>query len=469
MNFETIETVSAQLKAGEVTSQALTAALMQSITARNPLICAYSDLLFDTAMHEARAADARHAEGQAKSALDGIPIAVKDLIDTTPARCSAGLAHLANYIPAIDAPVVKTLRDAGAVILGVTETDPGAFSTDTLRVTNPLAADRIVGGSSGGSAAAVAAGMAFAAIGTDTGGSIRIPASCSSIYGFKPTWGTVDTTGVRPLAQSLDHIGPLARSIADLALVQQIIDPGFMGQSNAPQNGPLTLGVPHAYFADAQTEIRNGFAETLDRLVDQGVDLIEVTLPYPDTVLNFHMVNLPQQAATYHLKHFPRDWPNYPPIARGTIETGHSISATQLATAQKQCKAARDQADQALTQVRALILPTMPVDAPKRSEHSITLAQQERSRLAATIRYTCLFNQTGHPVVSMPATRQADGRAQSIQLVGAHAQDRALLAIAKRIETILALDLNYADLQDFRTNAPKETGKATHGDAVDAR
>ena len=227
MIFETLSSISAKLGTGEIDSLGLTKSVLVDIDALNPRIGCYTDLLHDSAMKEAAASDERRSNGQVKGPLDGVPIAIKDLIDTTPARCSAGLEHLKNYRPATDATVVRRLREAGAVILGVTASDPGAFSTATPQVINPLAPERTAGGSSGGSGAAVASSLAFGAIGTDTGGSVRIPAACCSICGFKPTWGRVDATGVRPLAPSLDHIGTLARSVTDLQILQSIIDPSF--------------------------------------------------------------------------------------------------------------------------------------------------------------------------------------------------------------------------------------------------
>lgn len=404
----------------------------------------YSQLIESSALDEARDSDARRKTGQVRSPLDGIPIAVKDLIDTRPAICRAGLHHLDAYVPSEDAAVVAALRRAGAVIIGVTETDPGAFSTDTPRTINPLAPGRTVGGSSGGSAAIVAAGLAFAAIGTDTGGSIRIPAACCSILGFKPSWGRVDTTGVRPLAPSSDHVGPLARSVDDLTIVQSILDPAL--DPHPEHVGPLRLGTSEGYYADAAPDVQASIRAALSLLRARGAIIRDVKLPDPDEALAFHMVTVAKQAADYHSRSFPDDWPAYPDIARATVDAGIKITAAEYASAEAQGRAAAEAVNQALLQVDALILPTMPVDAPLRDMQHITLGRKLLTKLEATIRYTALFNQTGHPVIAMPAILLPDGRALSVQLVGAINEDAALLALARRIETLLSVGVDYAGL-----------------------
>src|SRR5690606_23942898 len=230
----------------------------------------------------------------------GVPLALKDLIDVTPARCCAGLPFLRDYRPESDAEVTRRLREAGAVILGVGQTDPGAFDVRTLACTHPLHPERVVGGSSGGSGAAVAAGFAMATLGSDTGGSIRIPAACCGVAGFKPTYGRVPVDGVRPLAWSLDHVGPLARSVEDIAAVQRVLDSEFSRE--AATLGSPVVGVDEAYFDDAQPEVKDAVREALEAARTLGWKIVNVSLPSPDTVMDFHMVNLPCEAAAYHFE-----------------------------------------------------------------------------------------------------------------------------------------------------------------------
>lgn len=413
---------------------------------QNRRIGAYSQILEETALLEAAASDRRRSSGNCKGPLDGIPIAIKDLIDTYPAVCKAGLEHLAQYRPQEDAAVVRALREAGAVIVGVTETDPGAFSTDTPQVINPLAPDRTVGGSSGGSGAVLAAGLAFAALGTDTGGSVRIPAACCSVYGFKPTWGRVDATGIRPLAPSLDHVGSLARCVTDLGIVQSILDPAIGPRGTDQDSGPLILGIAEEYFADAAYDVRSAMAQVLDQVGQDGWRLRKVFLPSPDEVVAFHMINLPKEAAAYHTEHFPDDWPSYPEIARHTVEMGNAISQGDYEKAEQRRRVASAAVDAALERVDAIILPTMPIDAPLRSAATLEVGGRMITKLEATIRYTSLFNQSGHPVVSMTAAILPGGRAVSIQLIGKKEQDGDLLMLAQRMERLLHVHVDYVSL-----------------------
>ncbi|RWJ32003.1 amidase [Mesorhizobium sp.] len=444
LRYASIDAVARQLGDGSISAVQLCEHVLAAVDEVDGSLRGYSQVLSKTALTEAAASDARRKAGHALGPLDGIPLAVKDLIDTRPAVCRAGLDHLADYVPNADAGVVAALRQAGAVIVGVTETDPGAFSTDTPRTINPLGPDRTVGGSSGGSAAVVAAGLAFAAIGTDTGGSIRIPAACCSIYGFKPTWGRIDTSGVRPLAYSLDHVGPLARSVADLTLVQSVLDPAL--GAVVDRDGAWSLGTCPAYFADAAPDVQASVAATLDALRMRGAAVREVALPSPTDVLAFHMVNLPKEAADYHTSRFPDAWPDYPEIARATVEAGRNTNPAGYAAAEEQRAAATAMVERALETVDAIILPTMPVDAPPRDMRQVALGHKVVTKLEATIRYTALFNQTGHPVLELPATMLADGRALGIQLVGKKNQDASLLALAARIERVLSIRVDYADL-----------------------
>jgi Asp-tRNA(Asn)/Glu-tRNA(Gln) amidotransferase A subunit family amidase len=442
--FQTINELSKKLALGEFSAMDLRGELLRA--AQTSPFSAFSELLVDTSLVEATASDRRRRTGKSLGPLDGIPIAIKDLIDTTPAVCKAGLQHLSNYRPTNDARVVAHLRNAGAVVLGVTETDPGAFSTETPQVTNPLSPERTVGGSSGGAAAAVAAGLAVAAIGTDTGGSIRIPAACCSIYGFKPTWGRVDDTGVRPLARSLDHVGPLALNVCDLQILQSTIDinPHLPHQAIARQR--LQFATCFEYFCDADDIVKNSMSTIVANLEEAGTTFSSVALPLPDDVLPFHMINLPKEASLYHDQVFPIEWPFYPEIARSTIVLGKAISPQQYEEAERARMRCSLAVNAALEGVDAIMLPTMPMDAPFRHISSLELGGRQVTKLEATIRYTALFNQSGHPVVSMPGTLLPDGRALSIQLVGRRGGDDSLLMIARHLEQMLSLQIDYSSI-----------------------
>jgi aspartyl-tRNA(Asn)/glutamyl-tRNA(Gln) amidotransferase subunit A len=438
------------MSVGELSALQLCSDMIDHVSSQNPRIKAYSDVIFDSAMREAEKSDHRRVTGSLLSPLDGVPIAVKDLIDTTPARCKAGLTHLSEYRPRTDARVVRSLREAGAVIVGVTETDNGAFGTRTESVINPIAPDRIVGGSSGGSGAAVAAGMAYAALGTDTGGSIRIPAACCSIAGFKPTWDRIGMAGVRPLARSLDHVGPLARSVTDLKVMQSIIDAADANPADSVLPPMLRFGFSDAYSIDADANIQAAMGMLKDLLNAMRQTTCRVVLPSPDQVMSFHMVNLPREAAAYHQSNFPYEWGTYAEIARSTIEMGLSLPRERHSWAERERDAARSVVDQNFEFVDVIVVPVLPMDVPLRNAERITLAEGSFSVLEATVRYTALFNQTGHPVVSLPIQMLPDGRALSAQLVGPRNSDRLLLDVAQRLEEMLALRIDYASLGSLR-------------------
>lgn len=440
--FATLVSAAEALRARRVSAPELLRDVLDRIGRDDRFIRAYSDLTPETAEAEAKAAELRFARGDILGPLDGIPIAIKDLIDTTPARCRAGLPHLAAYRPGDDADVVAQLRRAGAVIVGVLETDAGAFGTRTPQVINPIAPDLIAGGSSGGPGAAVCAGLAYGAIGTDTGGSIRIPAACCSVAGFKPSWGRVSAKGVRPLAQSCDHVGPLARCVADLQAIQAVLDPV---QEEAPAPS-LRIGIAPDYFADADPLVLQAMAHLLSVLADGRHRVISLRMPAPDDIMDSHMITVTREAACYHTEHFPGLWQAHPDIARDGIELGRTFSDVDYALAQTRRREIADTVEGLFETVDILILPTLPMDAPAREADTVLLRGHRLPVLEATIRYTALFNHTGHPVVSVPAFRLADGRALSVQIVGARHNDQRLLAMARHLEDIFAVTIDYDDL-----------------------
>lgn len=444
-HYTTIVSAAAALRARNVSAPELLRDILTRIDRDDRFIRAYSDLIPETAAAEAEAAELRHAQGEPLGPLDGIPLAIKDLIDTTPARCRAGLPHLADYRPKRDADVVAGLRRVGAVILGVLETDAGAFGTRTPQVINPLAPHLIAGGSSGGAGAAVSAELAFGAIGTDTGGSIRIPAACCSVSGFKPTWGRVSAKGIRPLAYSCDHVGPLARAVADLQAIQSVLDP--LCPSEAPEPiGALRIGVSPGYFSDADPLVMQAMAHVMAVLADARHSLRMISMPHPDDVMHPHMVTVTREAAKYHTEQFPGQWQAHPDIARAGIELGQSFTEDDYAAALELRGRIADAVEDLFRTVDILVLPTMPVDAPARTAETVTVGGRELSVLEATIRYTALFNNTGHPVVSLPAYRLPDGRALSVQIVGPRHGDHRLLAIAGLLEQVFSLTVDYGAL-----------------------
>ena len=433
----------AALKRGELSSVEITDQALDRIERLNPRLCALSHVTADSARREARRADLRRARGVATGPLSGIPVAIKDIIDTTPAVCSSGLDFLSDYRPEADAKVVRQLRRAGAVIVGVSASDPGAFGVRTSAVTHPQAPDRTVGGSSGGSGAVLAADFAFAALGSDTGGSIRIPAACCVVAGLKPTRGRVSLQGVRPLVWSLDHVGPMTRSVRDLASVQPILDPRYRRSASIEHGRPVRVGHAPGYYRDADPAIQTGFRSALAACRELGAEIVEVGLPDPDDVIEIHGIIFCAESAAYHRSAFPDRRDDYPPLVRRFLGYADEHTGADYVTAMRRRDEMTRGVEVLFDGIDILMMPTLPVLAPRRDTETLALAGREHEFTLAMVRYTCLFDHTGHPVVAMPVDVVAPGVAASVQVIAPLKRDDSAVAFAKRLENVMRLHIDY--------------------------
>ncbi len=445
--FGSIQSTQEDLRHGRITAANLCEATITRIQKIDIGINAFSTLLFETARSEAFAADARREQGQILGPLDGIPIAVKNLIDTVPAKSDCGLGQSMLRMPNEDAAVVARLRHAGAVIVGLTHTDTGGFGTTTPQTINPVSPDLIAGGSSGGSAAAVASGMAFGALGTDTGGSIRIPAGCCGIAGFKPSWGRIPTDGVHQLAPTFDHVGSLARTVGDLPLLHQVIDPAANRFSLITANPPKRLGIAKSWSTgtDNLGDTVADHAATL--AATRGVDCQPVTLPNHDEFLVAHVQNALREAYDYYADS-DHIWAQFPDIARESLELGRTVSDQTRSQNYVQRAIVSERVERIFDDVDVIVLPVLPMDVPQKGAVSVSLFGSDVPMLQATIRFTALFNFTGHPVVALPALSLPGGRTVSIQLVGSKNSDFDLLAVALWFENLFDLSVDYAAIFD---------------------
>lgn len=431
-----ISELAREIANGSIRAVDVCAHFLSRIEKLNAQVNAFSDVIAESALREAEAVDAQVAAGERPGPLGGIPLGLKDLIDVTPARCSAGLPFLRDYRPQGDAEVTRRLREAGGVVLGVVQTDPGAFDVRTLACTHPRYPERVVGGSSGGSGAAVAAGFSMATLGSDTGGSIRIPAACCGVTGFKPTYGRVSVDGVRPLAWSLDHIGPLARSVDDVAAVQRVIDP-LLDAEPAHRGSPV-VGIDNTYFDDAQPDVKEAVQKALEAVQELGWEIRKVSLPSPETVMSFHMINLASEAAAYHFEANFAPLEDYPDTARETLIMASRQKGYEYVNAQRRRAEATALVNAAFASVDVLVLPTLPVAPPRRDADFFMLGAKRVSTLLTLIRYTALFDQTGNPALCLPIPAAQQGPPLSIQVVGRHHMDRSLLVWAKQLENKFA-------------------------------
>jgi Asp-tRNA(Asn)/Glu-tRNA(Gln) amidotransferase A subunit family amidase len=350
-------------------------------------------------------------------------VVVKENCDTAGLACPAGLAFRKDHRPAIDSWITARLRAAGAVILGTAISDPGAFGVRTAEVTHPADASLTVGGSSGGSAAALSAGLCLGAIGTDTGGSIRIPSACCGTVGLKPTFGALPMQGIFPLVPSLDHVGPMARDVADTALLWE----GLTGQPPASARRMASLGVDPVWLAEADPPIRDGIAELLMRLRAEGVDVREVRLPALDDLGRMHGQIFFAESAAWHLAHHPENRARYPKIAQDWFDLALKMPVADYVEACRARELARRQVEAVLQQVDVILTPTLSVWRPVRDAAELRLSGQPMDYVLALVRQTCLYDHTGHPALAMPIAGRAPGMGEGMQLVGAAGGEANLL------------------------------------------
>jgi aspartyl-tRNA(Asn)/glutamyl-tRNA(Gln) amidotransferase subunit A len=341
--LETIVQLAPRLRRKDVSPVELTRACLDRIEKLNPVLNAFITVTAESALAEARAAEIEISRGEWRGPLHGIPIALKDLIDTAGTRTTAASGLYQNRVPAEDAEVVCRLRRAGAVILGKNNLHEFAYGGSSLvsffgDVHNPWNVEHVAGGSSGGSAAAVAAEFCYAAIGTDTAGSIREPAALCGCVGIKPTYGRVSARGVIPLSWSLDHVGPLAATVGDAAAVLQVIagyDPLDVGSADVPVSDyvsglgeatkALRVGVPRAYFFDdLDDEVRAAVEQALVVIRTLVAEIHDVRIE----VIADRTV-LAAESFAYHADHVARTPELYQPETLRRIRSGENISAEQ--------------------------------------------------------------------------------------------------------------------------------------------
>jgi len=416
----------------EISPTELCTLVLGQVGAENSRFGILTDTLAVTAMREAEAVEERLTAGEEPGRLAGIPIVVKDNIDTVPAVCSAGLPSLAGYRPEKDAAVVKRLRREGAVIIGVAATDSGAFGVTTPSVKNPVFPGVIAGGSSGGSAAAVAVGFCKAALGTDTGGSIRIPAACCGVAGFKPTYGLVPSQGVRPLSRSVDHIGPLAKTVADLRSVVELFTAEL--RRPLPARGSAKVGLPKTYFSDASDDVKWTVESAAKVCREIGHSVEEIALPLPDDIIPTHLVLSLSEAAQFHMEESNQQFSELPSTAQEGILLGKSFRSHEYLAASDHRRRIISDIERVFQIVDYILLPTLPILPPEEETVDVDVGGHHMSILNALIRYTAAFDQTGHPALSMPWPSRSRTLPGSIQLVGARSDDLGLLSFAEEIE-----------------------------------
>ena len=443
----TLSNAAEMLRAKKTSSIALTEACLARIERLNPILNAFITVTAESALREAHAADTEISHGRYRGALHGIPIALKDLVDTEGVRTTAGSGVYEDRVPGQDATVVRKLRAAGAVFLGKLNLHEFAYGGSGVisrfgPVRNPWDVSKTTGGSSSGSAAAVASGMCFAAIGTDTAGSIRLPAAFCGIVGLKPTYGLVSATGVIPLCWTYDHVGPMTRTARDAAILLDAIagydpqDPTSLNAEYAPvvdglkqMRSGLRFGVAREFFTeDLESEVGAGFDSGVERLSAMlGARPVDVTVPLEKS----NVVRVAEPYA-YHEKLIEESAELYQPATLERIRVGAGISATKYLEVRRELEALRRSSVELFERVDLIATPTVPC-LPYGIEELLRDPARLRPKELRMLRNTRPFNTLGWPAITVPCGVTGP-LPIGLQIAAAPGRDGLLLQVAQTWE-----------------------------------
>lgn len=437
----TIEEFGRQLRSRQTTCEAATQHFLSLAHTEGQRLHAFTAILEDEALWQARELDRELAAGRDRGPLHGVTITIKDLLDIRGTATTAASRVREGHIAQRDCEAVAHLRQAGAIFLGKTNLHEFAFGTTNEDsafgpARNPHDPARSPGGSSGGSAAALAAGIGLATIGTDTGGSIRIPAAACGVVGLKPTLGEVSIDGVVPLSRTMDHVGPLAHTVTDACLVYHALLGDAAAAPPAPM--PLTgirLAVPRRYFCDLlDADVRNAFDAAIERLRGAGAHVDDISINHAPDIASIYLHIVMSDAAAYHARTLETMPDRYTPAVRIRLEMGRYVLAEDYVRALAGREVLTREVDAALGQHDALILPTLAIPAPRLGATTVEIEGREEPIRNVMLRLTQLFDVTGHPAISLPCGRTRDNLPCALQLVGARHQTDALLRVALACE-----------------------------------
>jgi aspartyl-tRNA(Asn)/glutamyl-tRNA(Gln) amidotransferase subunit A len=447
MTMTTIAELSPKVAAGTITSEKLTENCLATIADLNPKLNAFITVTADLALARARQADKEIAGGRRLGPLHGMPIALKDLIDLEGTPTTAGSLVRKDHVATTDAVVTRRLREAGAVFVGKTNLHEFAFGTTTEDsgfgpARNPHDPSRSPGGSSGGSAIAVATGMSLGTVGTDTGGSIRIPAAACGIVGLKPEWGRISAQGVVPLSRQLDHVGPLAASVADAWTLYNAMQPAASRVRELPDAAAvkgLRIGVLAGYLFDRlDVDVEQRVHGTIELLKSKGATVTEATLPHADDMATVYLHLVFGDAAEYHARTLESRPHDYTPNVRLRLEMARYVLAEDYIRAMRGKTIIAHEVDRALEGVDVLVCPALSIPAPPIGAATMPVKGGVEAVRTLMLRCTQPFNLSGHPAISLPCGNTPLGLPIGLQLVGHKGRTHALVQAALAVEEVIS-------------------------------
>jgi len=435
---------------GEISPVALTEAMLARIAAVDPQVGSYLCVTPELALQQARVAEAEIAAGSYRGSLHGIPIALKDLVNTAdiPTTCASPI--LRDFRPGYDAAVVERLNAAGAITLGklaLTEFALYGYHPTHQPPHNPWRLDHWAGVSSSGSGAATAASLCYGCLGTDTGGSIRFPSAACGVVGIKATFGKVSRYGVFPLADTLDHIGPMTRSVADAAAMLAVLegrDPRDGATRTDPPSdyaaamarGPrgLRIGLDRTYSTiDTDARMSAALFTAVDVLAAEGATVVELNSPELADAASYWMDVCAVDALLGHHEFYPKQADDYGPAFRALLDYGTTVSATAYARATRHRQATCALLDELLTGLDVLVCPAMPAPAGPQPDPQAVMAVEE---VPALVRFSAPTNFSGHPSITVPNGFTTDGLPTAMQFIGRHGDEAAIIRAAAAYEAL---------------------------------
>ena len=451
LHFRTITEIAEEIASKRLSPVDVTAAMLQRIDQLDGQLKSYATVTAEQAMAAAQAAEREIAAGKYRGPLHGVPIAVKDLCFTKGIPTRGGVEVLAGHVPAFDSTVITKLAGAGAVLLGklnLTEGAMGGYNRNFDIPKNPWNPDRWTGSSSSGSGVATAAGLCLGSLGSDTGGSIRFPSAGCGVVGIKPTWGRVSRYGVLALAESMDHVGPMTRSVADAAIMLEAIagfDPNDPTSLPAPVPNMLEgvgqdlqgvrIGFDENYATnDINTELADAVCAGVEVLADQGAEIIEAELPDVDEYVSAWPTLCATEAVVAHAAYYPFRRDAYGPWFQGWLDMGAKVSGAEYAKANNLRAACTGHLKRVFAEIDVLVCPSMSAPPHVVTEEVLYGAYEPRDPKFQ--RFTVPFNYNGAPTLSAPCGMNSEGLPLSIQFVGKHLTEPLLCQVGHAYESV---------------------------------